>query len=252
MKIADGVEMLELSSELALGPGIIHPALIWDTDTVILVDTGLPGLLPQIREAMEKAGVPFHRLNKIIMTHHDMDHLGSLSTILNESPNKIEVLAHEAEKPYIQADRPPIRLTQIEAQLNSNSLPEDKHRQMKTLYEGLKANYKKYGAAVDKTVADGEELPYCGGITVIYTPGHMPGHICLYLKSSKTLVTGDALNVENGQLVPAPKFTNVDNEAAARSLKKLTGYDIDTVICYHGGLYKDDANRRIAQIAGEV
>jgi glyoxylase-like metal-dependent hydrolase (beta-lactamase superfamily II) len=36
---------------------------------VILVDTGVPGRLQAIREAMDKVGVPFRRLNKVIITH---------------------------------------------------------------------------------------------------------------------------------------------------------------------------------------
>jgi glyoxylase-like metal-dependent hydrolase (beta-lactamase superfamily II) len=240
--------MLELSATLVgVGPSVIHPTLMWDKETVILVDAGLPGLLPQLREAMEKAGVPFDSLNNIIITHHDMDHIGSLSSILDGSSHKIHVLAHDAEKPYIQAEQPPLRMLQMEAQLST--LPEERREQMRTLYESLKASYKNFGVHVDRTVADGEELPYLGGITVIHTPGHTPGHIYLYLQQTKTLVAGDAMNVENGKLVPAPRFTLYDQDAAARSLKKLARYDIQTVICYHGGLYDKNPSQRIAELA---
>ena len=33
---------------------------------------------------------------------------------------------------------------------------------------------------VTRLVDDGELLPVRGGLTVIHTPGHTPGHICLY------------------------------------------------------------------------
>lgn len=254
MKIAKGVEMLELTATLATGADLIHPTLIWDEATVILVDAGLPGLLPQFQAAITQAGIPFERLTKIIITHHDMDHIGGLAQMLQAAsqmgttPPKIEVLAHEAEKPYIQAEVPPLRLTQIEAQLNS--LSEERRPQMQALAENLRASYPKLKVSVNQTLADGETLPYCGGIAVIYTPGHTPGHISLYLKESKTLIAGDMLNVTDGFLVPAPSFTTFDKEAAARSLEKLTNYDIEAVVCYHGGLYLDQVNQRIAEIAG--
>lgn len=247
MKVASGVETLEISMNIMGTPSSIHPSLIWDHDTVILLDAGYPGQLPQIREAIERAGVSFVKLNKVIITHHDLDHIGSLSSILKELPERVEVLAHEEEKPYIQAEKRPTKLTQIEAQLNS--LPEERGQEIKTFYEYLKANYENLKARVDQTVADEEELPYCGGITVTHTPGHTPGHICLYHKQSKTLITGDAMLVEGGLLVPAPPFTNHDTGSAIKSLKKLTRYDIETVICYHGGLYKDNPNRCIAELA---
>lgn len=247
MKTAIGIKTLEISMNVMGALNIVHPTLIWDYDTVVLVDAGYPGQLPQIREAIEKAGVSFVKLSKVIITHHDLDHTGSLSGILKELPQRVEVLAHDEEKPYIQAEKPPVKMTQIEARLDS--LPEGQGREMKMFYEYLKANYESLKARVNRTLADGEELPYCGGITVIHTPGHTPGHICLYHRQSKTLISGDTMVVEDGLLVPAPQFTNLDTGLAAQSLKKLTRYDIETVICYHGGIYQDSANRRIAELA---
>jgi glyoxylase-like metal-dependent hydrolase (beta-lactamase superfamily II) len=55
--------------------------------------------------------------------------------------------------------------------------------------------------------------------------------------------------VADGRLLgPDPQYT-LDMNSAMKSLKKLTHYDIETVICYHGGLYKGNANRRIAELA---
>ena len=102
---------------------------------------------------------------------------------------------------------------------------------------------------VDITVDDGEVLPYCGGITVIFTPGHTPGHIGLYLNQYKTLITGDALNVVDGQLVgPNVEFTP-DMNMAKKSLGKFTQYDVETVICYHGGIYQENVHDRLLELA---
>ena len=248
MKIADGVEMLEISANLMTGPGIINPTLIWDEDEIVLVDSGLPRQVQEFSEAFSKAGVPFERLSRIILTHSDTDHVGGLASILNASPQKITILAHEKEKPYIETEIPPIRMTQMEGQLET--LPEERRQKMAELCESLRANYKKLKANVDLTVEDGEELPYCGGITVVYTPGHTPGHICLYHKQSKTLIAGDALSVEGGVLVHSPRFLCLDKEQYDSSLKKLTKFNIETVICYHGGLYRDNPNKCIAELAG--
>ena len=245
MKIAEGLEVLELHINTAGSVRVMNPTLVWDKDTIILVDAGLPGQLQNICNAMEKAGVSFNRLNKVIITHHDMDHIGSLSNVINESKHKVEVLSHEGEKPYIQGEKRPIKMTseriaQLEEQMKS--MPEDKRNEMKAMYENLKTK-------VDTLVYDGEVLQYCGGIIVIHTPGHTPGHICLYLKKYKTLITGDALNVSEGQLHgPNPMFT-YDMEEAINSLKKLAQYDIETVIYYHGGIFNNNANQRIIELA---
>lgn len=246
MKIAEGLEVLDLNAELANGPGVIHPAVFHDAENVILVDTGLPGMLPQFQKAFEEAGIDFGRLNRIIITHSDMDHVGSLSQIVATSTHPIEVWAHVEEKPYIQADRPPIRMEQMKDQFEH--LPEERRKQMMALYESLRDNYKRLKVTVTHEIQDREVLPCCGGIELIHTPGHTLGHVCLYHRGSKTLIAGDCLNAVNGKLVAAPDFTMIDKAQYKTTLKKLAHYDIQTVVCYHGGI-AENTNGRIAEIA---
>jgi glyoxylase-like metal-dependent hydrolase (beta-lactamase superfamily II) len=245
MKIADGVKMMELSMNMGGIQSSIHPTLIWDDNNVILVDAGLPGGLPDIKEEMNKTGVSFDKLDKIIITHQDMDHIGGLPDILSESDHEIKVLAHEEDKPYIQGEKrlnkiTPERREQLEKQLKS--MPEEQRNAMQKLFQNPPT------AKVDETVKDEFELPYCGGIRIIHTPGHTPGHIVLYLKQSKILIAGDLLNIIDGELVgPNPQHTpNMDS--ALKSLQKLTQYDIEKVITYHGGLYTENPNQKIAEL----
>jgi len=247
MKISPGVESLELQSLNLTGVwSVINPVLIWDNDTALLVDAGYPGQLPRIRESVEKAGVPFSAVNKVIITHHDLDHIGSLADIRRDSANRIEILAHAGEVPYIQGDLPPVkqtpeRLAQREAQFNA--LPEE----LKPLLRGFLSP--PVPVAVDHTLADGEELSFAGGIVAIHTPGHSPGHLCLYHRQSRLLIAGDALNVSEGNLAGPNLAYTPDLAMALASLKKLAAYDIETVVCYHGGVYRGDANRRIAELS---
>ncbi|MFZ7103025.1 MAG: MBL fold metallo-hydrolase [Peptococcaceae bacterium] len=243
MKIAEGVAMLELSAPVPGSSRTVNPTLIWDEDMAILVDTGYPGQADMIRKEIAKAEVPLAQVAEVIITHHDMDHIGSLSALSREIPQKVQVLAHEGEKPFVQGEKTAIKLAQLEERLDSLSA------EMEERYKILKNAYKNLTVAVDKCLADGEGLPYCGGIKVIHTPGHTPGHICLYLEEQKILIAGDALNVADGRLVgPNPEYT-FDLDLAVKSLQKLLNYDIQKVICYHGGLYEDNPNRRIAALA---
>lgn len=243
MRIANGVEALELTVNLMGRQMTIYPTLIWDEKSVVLADTGFPGLEKQIEEAFEKTGVPFDRLNKVFLTHQDIDHIGSLPEILAKSQNKIEVFAHEVEKPYIEGTKPLIKSDAVRKGKMFEALPEEQRRKMESVFMSPPTS------KVDITVADGEELPYCGGIIIIHTPGHTPGHICLYLKQSKTLVAGDALNIANGQLTGPNPSATFDMDEAKKSLKKLASYDIETIICYHGGVYAGDVKQRLLQLA---
>ena len=248
MHVAPRVEMLELPATLMSGPGMLYPSLIWDEEKAFLVDAGLPGMTPLFLEAIGRAGVAPEKLTGIIITHHDLDHIGSLGELQRALPRPVEIFSHPEEVPFIQGELPPIKMTpkmmeQMGEQLKS--MPEEQRRGMQQMIESLK----KQKITVGRTVADGDVLPYCGGIQIIHTPGHTPGHICLYLQDSKTLIAGDALFVEEGKLMPAPAFINADSPMALRSLKKLTNYNVDNVIAYHGGLYREDPNKRIYEIS---
>jgi glyoxylase-like metal-dependent hydrolase (beta-lactamase superfamily II) len=246
MKVANGIEVLEISSSILGMQQTIYPTLIWDEEAMILIDAGFPGQLPLIRNGLQRVGLNMDRVSKIIVTHHDIDHIGSLSSIRKELPEPITVLAHEEEKAYIDGEKQPLKVAQLES--NFSLLSEE----MKTTYQKLKAAFQSSKTPVDETLTDGQELPYCGGITVIHTPGHTLGHICLYLEQNKILIAGDALEVEQGKLITAPPATNYDMALCKKSLKKLTNYDIETIICYHGGLYQDQPNEHIAALAKDA
>lgn len=79
----------------------------------------------------------------------------------------------------------------------------------------------------------------------------MPGHISIYIKDSKTLIAGDALVVEDDKLTIAnPQYT-LDIISAKNSIKKLLNYEIDKIVCYHGGVYTKDIKKSLQNIISE-
>jgi len=243
MKIAENIEMIKLSMNVMERERIVYPTLIWDNDNVILIDSGIPSNLETIKNQMETAGVSFARLNIIIATQQDIDHIAGIKGILFEKP-EVMVLAHEADKPYIQGDKKVKRLNSKFME-RIKDLPEEEQLKIVDMFEN--SNVK-----VNTTLTDGEMLPYCGGITVIHTPGHTPGHICLYHQRSKTLIAGDAMNILHGELVGPNEDPmsedGVNANDAINSLKKLTDYDIKNIITYHGGLFNDSPNDKIKDV----
>ena len=76
----------------------------------------------------------------------------------------------------------------------------------------------------------------------------MPGHISLYLHNDKTLISGDALTMENNNLAMAnPQYT-LDMATAKESIKKLLTYDIEQIICYHGGSYTGNCRAALQRL----
>lgn len=76
----------------------------------------------------------------------------------------------------------------------------------------------------------------------------MPGHISLYVRNEKTLIAGDALVVGNGKLCMAmPQFL-LNVQEAQDSIRSLLRYDIEKIICYHGGIYATDVMRSLNEV----
>jgi glyoxylase-like metal-dependent hydrolase (beta-lactamase superfamily II) len=220
------VKMLEIRSER----GTTRPVLILDGECQILVDTSIPLQADAVLLAVRAAGGDPARLAKILLTHQDLDHMGSVKDILARCP-RIEVLCHEDEAPYIRGDLPPVKL---------QALPEDHE---------LRLAYARRVIPVGRTLKDGDRLGDCGGILAIHTPGHTPGHLCLYVEQARTLIAGDALNMQDGALTgPNPVYTQ-DMALAHRSLGKLLDLDIERVLTFHGGEFRGDVRAAIASLA---
>ncbi|WP_336776751.1 MBL fold metallo-hydrolase [Paenibacillus sp. MMO-58] len=241
MRIADGIEMLELD----LGPMTVCPTILFDKDEWVLVDTGMPGSAPTIIELAKQAGIGEQKLNNILLTHQDIDHIGGLPGFKADNPELV-VYAHEDDRAVIDGKKPMLKASPERLAALLGALPVVARSQFEATF------IYPTGANVDRTMADGENLPFGGGITVIHTPGHTPGHVSLYHQPSKTLIAGDAMVVANGELNGPREAVTPDMASALQSLKKLKDFDIETVICYHGGVFKGDVQGRIAALTAGI
>ncbi|MER3554594.1 MAG: hypothetical protein C4331_09670 [Meiothermus sp.] len=103
---------------------------------------------------------------------------------------------------------------------------------------------------VDELLQGGEVLDLAGGVRAVATPGHTPGHISLYLEKDQTLIAGDAVTAEDGQVRGPSVIATPDMPEALRSIAKLAELDIQTLVAYHGGVVQGNVQsqfRRLVQ-----
>lgn len=233
MRLNDDLHVLSLPMDLGGQTSQLHLSLIVDgANGHALVDTGLPGQERGISDAIAGAGASVSDIGRIVLTHQDIDHVGSCYALSRESG--ASVLAHDEDAPYIDGRQRQIKL--------SPEALEDRP-QMRKAYESLQTT------PLDGFLRDEERLDLAGGVLVIFTPGHTPGHISLYLERSATLIAGDALTAENGRLNgPNPQATP-DMETAQQSVQKLAELNVQTIVCYHGGLVTEDAEAQLRRLA---
>src|SRR5215207_11540655 len=106
MRLSDDLYMLALPLKRDDQTVYFNLSLILDAiHGPTLVDTGLPGQLHAIATVLADAGVRVADLKRIILTHQDIDHVGSLHDLVQVSG--AQVLAHAIEVPYIDRSEPP-------------------------------------------------------------------------------------------------------------------------------------------------
>ena len=200
-----------------------------------LVDAGLPGQLEGIAAALAEAGVEVRDLKRIVLTHQDVDHVGSLHDLVQASGAL--VLAHETEAPFIDGtERPRFATPELLA-----ARPE-----LRQLMERIR------WTPVDQPLRDGSHLDVAGGVRIVSTPGHTAGHICLFVERSGTLIAGDALTAGGGRLEGPSQAATQDMATAGLSVGELADLDVRAIVCYHGGVVSDDAAGQLRRVAGEL
>ena len=236
MRIANGVYVLPIPRGPQEAGSYLNLTLIVDEENgTTLVDAGLPDQTEAISAALVEAGIGVRDLRRIIFTHQDLDHVGSGAALVRQSGAR--VLAHSADAPYIEGRLRPLKPT-----------PEmlEQRPQMRKVLERLEP------IGVDEQVENDTRLALAGGARVVFTPGHTPGHISLYLEGSKVLVAGDALTAEGGYLNGPNPSATLDMSTAIRSTQKLADLDIDIIVCYHGGVVSEDANGQLRRVLREA
>ena len=221
MWIANNVEMLRVED-----PNPHYPVLTWDDHEVVLIDTSYLGQIDGLSSEIKRCGFTLDQVTRVILTHQDIDHIGNAKLLREQG---IELMAGQAEIPFIQGDEPLTKITDLSDQADRL---EPGRRDFLTMLTTLSP---KLVTPVDTSLIDGQLLPYCGGIQVVDTPGHTPGHICLFLKAADLIVCGDAANITNGVLSgPNPLMTH-DMVVGMESFQKICSLGAAAYTCYHGG-----------------
>ena len=216
---------MEIMPNVHLVPGIIaNPYLIIDPDGLTLIDTGLPGSDRKIMRYIIERGFKADDLKRIIITHSDMDHVGGLYALKRASGARVYASAIEAgaiEKGAASRRTRPA------------------HFVRRLLMGILRQFFKASAVKVDQVVEDNQELPSLGGLRVVFTPGHTPGHISLFSPTQGILFVGDSIVSRDHELAGSLPANTWDQEQAAESVRKQAALGA-TVICPgHGPVVKD-------------
>ena len=97
------------------------------------------------------------------------------------------------------------------------------------------------GIMPDIVLSDGDII---GGLTVIHTPGHTPGSICLFSALDKVLISGDTVFCDGA--FGRYDFPGGSRQALAKSLDRLVPLDVEGLYPGHGEPVDCGGKRHIA------
>jgi glyoxylase-like metal-dependent hydrolase (beta-lactamase superfamily II) len=220
---------------------LFRPVVIFDEKDAILVDTGYLYMYDQLKNEMKADGFDVSELTGLILTHQDGDHMASARALRGDAPH-LRVMAHVIEAPHIDGTKTPIKLAEMGTDIENFS-----DEQM-VWYRRRKGCIENGSTNIDRKLSGGDFLPYCGGIDVIHTPGHTPGHISLFVREGGILIPGDAMHIREGELYGPMIKPTKDVAQAVKSLEQLRNYPVKKVACFHGGLFEGDFSSALEEI----
>ncbi len=210
------VEIITMPTPFPVGPINLY---LLKEDPVTLIDAGPSSdkSLTTLTNALNSHGFSIKDIKRLIITHTHPDHIGLASKIQEISgaeiflhKNEIAKLSHQSIEEYervgilAQAGIPPAVIEEL-AKWNKNT---------------RKSYVTKLDVAKITPLQGGEQFQIGSRtLQVLNTPGHSPGHICLYDATSQELFSGDHILAE---ISPNP-LLELDAEGVGRN-KSLVQY----------------------------
>lgn len=202
---------------------LINSYLLADDDgSLTLVDAGLKRAHRTVLAALDQIGKRPEDVQRILLTHAHADHAGGLAATV--AATGARVLVHDREAVYLREGRPPPYNTSTRYGRLLTRMPGDGFAKVD----------------VEASFADGAVLDVSGGVQVVHTPGHTPGHCSFLHQPTGVLITGDGVwNVRGLRYGPAGSCTDVrmSRETAGR----LGELDFAVVAFTHGAHITRDA-----------
>lgn len=209
-------------------PGdIVNSFAVAEADgSVTIIDTGTPFAHHRIRRGLAMIGRHPGDVRRIVLTHSHYDHAGSAARIVDATGAR--VLVHAEDAGYVRRGRPPS--------------PAGGRVLVRLL--GLPLAQRFSPVEVDEELSDGQVLPIGGGMRVIHTPGHTPGHVALLHEDSGVLITGDTL-MNVGGIRSIPAVVAHDFPLYRRTIHVLGELDYTVAAFTHGPEIRDRARETV-------
>jgi glyoxylase-like metal-dependent hydrolase (beta-lactamase superfamily II) len=220
---------MKINSNIHIVPGVVgNSYLLVDPDGLTLIDTGIPGSAIKILNFIKRLGYAKRDLNRILLTHADWDHAGSLAALKRATEARVYASVYEARA--VASGRFPRSLKTDDLFL-------------KPVFALAEFLGRVSRAHVDEHLSDGQVLPVLDGLFVVDTKGHTPGHMSFFAPSAGILFSGDSILSRKDKLVGSHGSVTWNQEKADASVLKQWALHARIVCSGHGAVVMDGLTR---------
>jgi glyoxylase-like metal-dependent hydrolase (beta-lactamase superfamily II) len=184
-----------------------------DSDETMLVDAGTPWDEDRVRSGLSEVGIDVTDIDRILLTHFDLDHVGALPALASDLDAPVHIRA--PDDAFLTGERTP---------------PWTNH---KGLLQRVLGVFVDTPDLTVETVEDGESI---GSFTAYATPGHSPGHTAFVSPAFGVGMLGDLVRESGGQLEPSGWAISYDTTAVEESILELADRspDFEVAAIGHG------------------
>jgi len=214
----------------------VNSYAIQSKDNTLLIDTGWnnDSSLNSFLRNISFLNLDINKIKHIIITHFHIDHLG-LSLKIRELANA-SLYIHERDREYIINI-----LKDVEKSIENFRETLIKVGAPAYIYQNLEnfswirwIKFFERFIDVSESVKDNETIKHDEHeLELIWTPGHTPGHICIYDRNDRVLFSGDHILPSISSNISAFDFKINPLEEYIGSLNKISNLEVSTVLPAH-------------------
>jgi len=202
MKVANGIDKVD-----GVRGGNVY--LVTVEDGLLLVDSGMPGNAKRILAFIERLGRQPRELRFVVLTHCDIDHVGSAAELKRLTGAQVAIHA-------------------LDASVLSGQQQSQKGGRVMVVLSRL---FRFQPVVPDVLPQDGDTI---GGFRVVHVPGHTAGSIALR-RDDGVVFSGDALlSDRHGRVLPPRPRLSLNPAQASVSAEKIKALGFTVLLTGHG------------------
>jgi len=218
----------------------LNSYLVKGEERFLIIDTGMnrQECIDEMSSCLEQLNVDLNKTD-IFVTHLHSDHLGLAANLASDTS---KVYFNKLEASIVRSEALVKHWQNFDAIYREYGFPEGELKKAMESHPGYLYGPKR---PIDFIIVQEDYTVDVGGYSFrcIQTPGHSPGHMCLYEPAKKILISGDHIlfNI-TPNIASWPEMDNPLGEYLA-SLDKVYSLDVDLVLPGHRSHWNNHRSR---------